>query len=324
MPKASIEERKEIATKALELYPKIVEQFTEKWLRQKINEMEYRQDRDINGHSLAWLLSKPRVTPQREHYWISRITTNPTKWQAAFEINSLNLEFSPEFILQELEQHLTALQDEPRFKRQISKAKNQFWETLSEIEVAGYLKKNEKLLGIEPSIDGKTPDCLANFAGREYCIELFTPGLSADLRDPFNRGKALSIKNRLREQLEVKLQQLPENRESIIIVNRAYSEQDAIHLEDAIIGSLGLAAPKKGPKIFTVERDGSGLRNHSSITKLRGVAMYKRHPIHNVGLVTESTFRRLLFHDAKDIPEDADNEVREFFESMRFNRNKPA
>ena len=129
--------------------------------------------------------------------------------------------------------------------------------------------------------------------------------------------RAIALENRLRNQLEEKIYQIPDGKTSILAINSAYSLQDAIHLEDAIKGTFAVSfIPNSNiePELGHLD---DGLRNSRRLRNLRGVVMYRR-SFDLKGLATNFETKCLAYEDGEDITEPQKNEINELFTKMFY------
>ncbi len=316
-----LEKRKETAKQNLEKYPCIKALFHENWVLAEINRLKFNKDGDVFGNGLAWLLSvnpDEKVLKHIEENKKLAEKGNVDAGMMAYLQGSFIYE--PLLKLEELEQNLLLLKNESKIARTIKKAQNedQFWQTLSEIEVAAYFKRKGLFKEFEPKIEGKTPDILANLDGNDFCIEVFTPSLAKELEEAMRKGEAITLGNRAWGKLDEKLNQLPKKTPSIIVINRAFSEIDAINVADAIMGSLSLLLPKDPklePKVF---RKNDGLAGLRSLDNVKAIVLYKRVFDFNKGLVTIPEIKPVKIEGGKNISKKQEALLGEAFQSMIF------
>ena len=274
-----LESRKELAQKNLEHYPTIKRLFEEDWILEKVSELRINEEDGVNGHGLAWMLS---AHPDRK---VLKIIEENRRKASEGNVDAGMMAFlqesyfyTPLLKLQELEENLKLLEKDSKIRSTLKKAKNeeQFWPTLSEIEVAAYFKKNGLLKQIEPLVGGKTPDLSIDLAGEETFLEVYTPELSNALVAAGKERKVIAMKNRAWGKIDDKLKQLPKGKSSVLVINRSFSEIDAINVEDAILGTLGLYVSKIPGKEPLIVRKSNGLGRERDLSDLKAIVLYKR------------------------------------------------
>jgi len=321
--KEVIEKKKEIARENLQKYPQIKSLFQEKWVLEQINALKFNTEMDVNGHGLAWLLSNfldEKVLKRLEENKKKAKEGNVDAGMMAYLQGSHSYE--PLLKLEDLEKNLEILKDEKRIIRTIKKAKNddQFWKTLSEIEVAAHFKTKGILKELEPAIGGKTPDLSIVLDKQEFYVEIFTPDMAQELEESIRTGEAVALGNRAWEKLDDKMNQLPKGMPAIIVINRSFSEIDSINVADAIMGSLSLLLskdPKIEPKTI---RQQDGLAHTMDLSNIKAIIIYKRVFDFNHGLVTIPEVKRMLVKDGKDMTKKQEAILTEVFRTMIFNQ----
>lgn len=322
LSKGILEDRKKIAITNLSKYPIIKSLFHEDWILEQINNLNINEEEGVNGHGLAWLLSnqtEEKVIQTMKEYKNKLDAGDKQAILIAYPLGASIYE--PLLNLAELEKNLDVLKNESGIKNMIKKAKNgdQFWHTLSEIEVAAYFKRNGLLKAIEPLIEGKTPDLLVNLDGRDFCIEIFTPMLAQKLEAIMGKIEAISLGNRAIEKIDEKINQLPKSLPSIIVINRAFSEIDLTNVVDAIFGSLSLLLPKDVTSEPISFRKKDGLIHSRDLSNIKAIVLYKRVFDFNNGLVTIPEIKKILIKDGDNITEKQEAILSNIFKSMIFN-----
>lgn len=233
-----LEQRKNIALNNLEKFPTIKKLFGVDRLKQKIGQLKLTDEEGVTGHGLAWLLS-------REPLDVS---------------------------LQELENSLCLLQNEQKVGRLIKKglSDDQFWQTLSEIQIIARFKKNGKLIEIEPLINGKTPEASIKLGDETLPIEVVTYQLGEQIKE-LDVG---TMKNRMLDKLPEKLPQLLDG--TILVINTTHSEIDKDQVLDAIFGTPIVKIPYDSTKSPLWSRSEDGIISKLNLKKLKAVVVYGR------------------------------------------------
>lgn len=317
----ALEKRKEIARQNLEKCPNIKVLFREEWALEQIRELKFNEEMEVNGHGLAWLLSNNPDENVLKHLEENKRRAEQGDVDAGMMAYLQgSFVYEPLLKLRELESNLELLKSEPKIIGTIKKAQNadQFWQTLSEIEVAACFKRKGLFKAFEPKIGGKTPDLLVNLEGKDFCIEVFTPSMAKELEESLRTGKAVTIGNRAWEKLDEKMDQLPKNTPAIIVINRSFSEIDSINIADAVMGSLSLLLPKDPkiePKTFRKE---DGLARTRDFSNIKAIVLYKRGVDLNRGLVTAIDVKIILAGGGTDMTARQEAILTEAFQSMVF------
>ncbi len=307
--KQFLELRKNLARKNLDKYPTIKNLFGEKWINEEIENTTLKENGDLSVHGLIWLLSNPLNVDKSMEETLEKELGTSIDWFSNFlRTGFIDDKYRPRLLLDELEESLTLLKNQLRIGSSITKAKNkdQFWATMSEIELAGLFKRNNCLLEIEPNIDGKTPDLLVELDKRPVIVEIYTPQQSEIAQKTMEKGGGAFVdKFRLKSQIKDKLEQLPVNKKSILIINNAFSGQDLYELDDAIIGQTVCIVPldPSGKIEVTTKREKNGLIEEKDFNKIGAIAMYKRITNYKVGIVTHANVKRIDWNETEDITE---------------------
>ncbi len=307
--KQFLELRKNLARKNLDKYNIIKGLFGEKWINEEIENTSLKENGDLSVHGLIWLLSNPlKVDKSMEEALEKELGTSIDWFSNFLRKGFMDDRYRPRLLLDELEESLTLLKNQPRIGSSITKAKNrdQFWATMSEIELAGLFKRNNCLLAIEPNICGKTPDLLIELDKKSVIVEVYTPQQSETAQKTMeNGGGAFADKFRLKSQIKDKLAQLPVNKKSILIINNAFSGQDLYELDDAIIGQTVCVVPldPSGKIEVTTKRKKNGLVEEKDFNKIGAIALYKRSTNYKVGIVTHANVKRIEWNETEDITE---------------------
>lgn len=316
-----LEKRKEIARQNLEKYPNIESLFEERWILAQISCLKFNENGDVYGHGLAWLLSvypNEKDLKQLEEKKKLAEQGNVDAGMAAY-LQGITT-YVPLLKLEELEQNLELLKTEQKIAKTIKKAQNQdqFWQTLSEIEVAACFKRKGLFKEFEPQIEGKTPDLLIGLDGEDFYIEVYTPMLARELEEAMNKGEAVTLGNKAWGKLDEKLDQLPKKVPSIIVINHALSEIDSTKVAGAIMGSLSFLISKDGksePKAF---RKNDGIAHSRDISNVKAIVLYERVFDFNNGLVTTPEIKRVLIKGNKNMTEKQESLLEDTFKSMVF------
>jgi hypothetical protein len=315
-----LEERKKLARKNLDTYPIIKKLFGDEWILEQINTLEFNEENGVHGNGLAFMLS---ISPDKElleqfQENIKKATQGDIDAGMMAYLQGSGL-YEPKLKLEELEQNLGILREE-KLSGIIKKAKNseQFWQTLSEIEIAAYFKRKGMLKEIEPLIDGKTPDILIDILGEDFCIEIFTPLMPEKLKDSIKSGEAVSLGNRARDKLWDKLGQLPRGKPSIIIINRAFSEIDLHTVGDAILGTQSLLLPKDMTKKPKPVRQLDGIAQSYDLSNLKAIILYKRQFDGRTSLITSYDIKPIIVEDGDNLSDEQHSVLTDVFNSMTF------
>ena len=313
--------RKKIAIENLERYPTITELFGREWLIEQIDKLEFDDEEGVNGHGLAFLL-----THQLDKEIIRIIEGNKRSANAgnidAGMLGYIQLQtfYEPILKLKELDGNLELLNDEKGIKSITKKAKNisQFWQTLSEIEIAAYSKRKQIFKELEPNINGKTPDILIGLEGEEFAIEVFTPELAQKIEDAIKSGKAVSVRNRARGQLEEKISRLPKGIPSILAINTGFSEIDSSKVADALLGTSVLLIPKDSTRPTETTRKKDGIVHSQDVSNLKAVVFYKRWVDSEDNLITSHEVKPLEIEGGKNLTQNQIDVLHGVFRSMLF------
>ncbi len=316
-----LEKRKNIARTNLDKYPTIKFLFREEWVLEQIDKLKFKPKEGVDGHGLAWLLSNARdekLIANFEKNMENAVKGDVDSGMMAYMQG--NYIYEPLLKIGDLERNLGILRNEKGIRSMIKKAKNndQFWKTLSEIEVAAQFKTKGILKELEPKINGKTPDNTITLDKEEFCVEVFTPGLSQELEESLRTGKAVFMKNRAFEKLDEKIDQLPKGKPAIIVINTAFSDIDSMNITDAILGSLSLLIsrdPKKEPK---TTRKQDGLAQTKDLSNIKSIIIYKRGFNLNRSLVTNMEVKRLVRNSKDDMTKTQEKILVDVFSSMIF------
>ncbi len=305
--------------KNLGKYPIIKKLFGEKWILEQINNLRFNGDGGVHGNELAVMLSF-FLDEKMQKYFQENIKNAGRGDCDAGMMAYLQgrLLYEPLLKLEELEENLGVLKQERRLTRTIDKAKNpeQFWQTLSEIEIAAYFKRKRVLKEIEPLIDGKRPDLLIDLSSEDFCIEVFTPRMPEKFRN--TNGKVVSRGNRARDQLCDKLDQLPKDKPSIIIINTAFSEIDSHEVTEAILGTQSLVLPKDRTKEPRLLRQPDGIAQSDDFSNLKAIILYKRQFDGGTRLLTIYDIKPIIVEDGDNLSEEQQSILTEVFNSMIF------
>ena len=120
---------------------------------------------------------------------------------------------------------------------------DQFWETISEIEVTSSFI-NDYNVEIAPKVNSKKLDLRVEFDGEEIFIEVISPNMFKPLR--YLSGKAMGIKNRARgkifDEFKSHLKDLKTQRNVpiVIVIDIGRSEISYDFVEDYLMGTLQL------------------------------------------------------------------------------------
>lgn len=134
---------------------------------------------------------------------------------------------------------------------------DQFWQTVSEIEIIASFMK-EYPVEIAPEIDTKKLDAMINIDGRELLIEVINPEMFKPLR--YLTGKTMGIENRARDKIydefkkHLKDVYLEEKIPVIIVIDIERSEIGYDFVEDYLMGTLQLVMlfdKKRGEAVKT-------------------------------------------------------------------------
>jgi len=314
-----LEKWKDTARQNLKKYPTIAALFRDEWVLDQINALKFNSDGDFDGHGLAWLLSnKPNkkiLECFEENMRLFEKGNLDAGMMAHFQGRYI---YEPLLKLEDLEQNLTILKGEQKLARTIKKAKNteQFWATLSEIELAAAFKRKGMFKEFEPLIERKTPDLLVTVGGENFYVEVFTPGLAQKLEDTMNKGVAVTLGNRARGKLNEKIDQLPKNRPAIIAINRSFSEIDSLYVANAILGSPSLLLSrdmKQKPKMI---REKDGIANWRDLSNIKAIIIYKRTFDARGGLVTLFEIKRILSEGGKNMTQKQETRLATVLNSM--------
>lgn len=304
-----IDERKDIARKNFHSNNFIKEFFGERWFKAELDKVKFDTFNGFQGHELLFLLSNPIPSISELNKLqgevkadLKEVISSPMNQGLTIK-NYANFSYfkwlvEPVLKFKELNSNLEALKDKLKIKSLIKKAKNQFWDTLSEIEILASFEKNGILKNIEPTIDGKTPDGLINLEGRDMCIEIFTPHLAQRLENASKKGEATFLPNRLQGNSGLfaqKLSQLPSSVPSLLIINKSFSEIDDIEVEDALYGSsaVRLTFDKITGQCVSLKgiREDNGLPTLFNNDIVSGVIIYKREVDLGPKLITTNFFK---------------------------------
>lgn len=311
------EGKKQLARKNLGKYPIIKKLFGEKWILEQINNLRFNGDGGVHGNELAVMLSFSPDEKMQKHF--QENIKNAGRGDCNVGMMAYlqgRLLYEPLLKLEELEQNLGVLKQERRLNRTIDKAKNlgQFWQTLSEIEIAAYFKRKGMLKEIEPLINGKTPDLLIDLLSEDFCIEIFTP-MPENFRN--TNGEVALRSNRTRDQLWDKLYQLPKNKPSIIIINESfYKNSDTV--PEAILGTGSLILPKDGTKEPRLLRQPDGIAQSYDISNLKAIILYERQFDGGTRRLTRYDIKPIIVEDGDNLSEEQRSILTEVFNSMIF------
>ncbi|MFZ2455220.1 MAG: hypothetical protein WAX07_01910 [Candidatus Altiarchaeia archaeon] len=126
---------------------------------------------------------------------------------------------------------------------------NQFFDTLSEIEVAAVLKKSGYCVILEPDITGKTPDLSAFIAGGLVYLEVYTPNWRMDVEEEKVHSEGFSsyklkppekdvLGQKLIEKYAKNIAEIIKKREKndknpvVVVINTGYSHFDKEYAPD--------------------------------------------------------------------------------------------
>lgn len=242
-------ERKSLAMTNFNSLPNTKNLFGEEWFKENLEKSKLNDSNQFEAHPFVWLLSNSGFC-------------------------------EPVVKSHDLEINLGILKEQPKIGREIEKAKisDQFWQTLSEIEILAVLKRSGVLLEIEPKIDGKTPDALIKFCNRNFSLEVLTPQLGGKLSGEDGGG---FVRNRLQGGMGLiaeKIKQIPYSISTILVINRAFSELSDLFLETAMDGSFAIQFIADNNRKATegVTREEDGLVTISDGDRVSASVIYKR------------------------------------------------
>lgn len=279
-------------------FPVIKQFFGDDWFERELDLSTYDANNNFTAHGLISLLSyfpidmKKMIELEDEIDGITKkllVESESSKKMGLAAKGLTGLKnyktvFGNVILLYDIEKNLNILKSKLKINRLIEHAKNkeQFWSTLSEIEVLAAFESQKILVEIEPSIDGKTPDGLINLNGCKFSVEIVTPKLAEAITDVSKSCHVIELKNRLQNDgiLARKVQQIPSSTPTILVINRTYSEFDEYDLEDAVYGTLALQLKYdtlSGECIETTDiRKNDGLGISPKDDKISAIALYKR------------------------------------------------
>lgn len=315
----NLEKRKETARQNIEKYPNIKSLFHESWVLSQINCLKFDERKGVCGHGLAWLLSNSIDEKVLKHLEESKMKAMQGDVDAGMMAYLQYLDiYEPLLKLADLEKNLEVLKKEKKIHGTIKKAQNetQFWQTLSEIEVAAHFKRNQLLKELEPKIKGRTPDMLIELEGELIYVEVFTPNMAQELRKSIKTGEAVSLKNRAWEKLCDKIDKLPKGTPSIIVINRAFSEINGIDIENAIVGTSQLWIPKDPTQPPQTARKKDGLAYFKDISHIRAIVLYRRYLDFTKGLATSFEVKPFIRNDEENLSKKQIKTLEKVFQSM--------
>jgi hypothetical protein len=162
---------------------------------------------------------------------------------------------------------------------------DQFWETISELEVISSFMKNYHV-EIAPKFNGKKLDAKVEINGRNLLIEVINPNMFKPLR--YLSGKALSVKNIARDKIfdefkrHLKEIEMQEDVPIVIVIDISRSLIDYDSVEDYLMGTAQLTMllnKEKGKviKTFSSRAEDSAHRLEARTDILSAVVCYKRY-----------------------------------------------
>lgn len=188
----------------------------------------------IRDFLTAQWFKEQRIENNKTHPLLIKLSSeNPTKETTAF--------------LTGLEGMLRIIMDNSTKLRDLRKGlqnKNQFWQTISEIEVISLLMREHPVI-IAPEIAGKKADAKSNINGIELLLEITTPDMVKSLK--YLIGKGVWVKNRARNKIYDEFKDhfkhfaQVESRPVLIVIDISRSEIDCKFVEDYLEGSSQVA-----------------------------------------------------------------------------------
>lgn len=169
--------------------------------------------------------------------------------------------------------------------KSVLRNEDQFWETISELEVISSFMKNYHV-EIAPKFNGKKLDAKVEINARNLLIEVINPNMFKPLR--YLSGKALSVKNIARDKIfdefkhHLKEIEMQEDVPIVIVIDIGRSLIDYDSVEDYLMGTAQLTMlldKEKGKviKTFPSRAEDSAHQLEAGTDILSAVVCYKRY-----------------------------------------------
>ena len=227
----------ELVEKKLQEYPTIKKLLGEKWFKQKIAEKD-------NTHYLLFCLSS-ELDDNKINKKAKLLNQEKDELRRHFIASGIKEMLRPIAFLEYLEEMLKAITNKSSKLKDLRnglKNEDQFWATISEIEViSAFIEHYET--EIAPSLEKKKLDVEVDFDGEKVLIEVIYPRMFKPAQ--YLTGKTLGIPNRARsliyEEFKKHIKDIETNDIPVVIaINTSRSLISYDFVEDYLMGTLQL------------------------------------------------------------------------------------
>jgi hypothetical protein len=261
-------------------YPAIRDFLGERWLRNMATEKN-------QMHPLLIMLSREPPSKERLEKEVQELSARSDVWERyvkSLRIREMLLPFAFSGYLEDMLGIIVSKTNELRDLKANLRNEDQFWETVSEIEVVSSFIRDYSV-EIAPKLDGKRLDAKIQVNGNNLFVEVINPEMFKPLR--YLSGKAFDLENRARgkiyDEFKHHLQGLATTEEIpvVIVVDIGRSEIDYDFVEDYLLGTLQLTL-LIGKEKGTVAETSSRAKDYMHILEqgtdvLSAVICYKRY-----------------------------------------------
>lgn len=204
------------------------------------------RDEKNKTHPLLILLSSEIPDEKNLFKEVEAFKKETNEWKRYLRSLRLTDMLRPIAFLQYLEEMLQSIVSKTAKLRELRaglKNEDQFWETISEIEVISSFIRDYDV-EIAPSLNNKKLDLRVEFEGKDVLIEVISPNMFKPLR--YLSGKAIGIRNRAKgkifDEYKAHLEDLETRKDTpiVIVIDIGRSEISYDFVEDYLMGTLQL------------------------------------------------------------------------------------
>lgn len=223
----------------LERYSTIRDFFGRRWFKTMREEKS-------NTHPLLILLSSEVPDTKKLLKEVESFKKEVNEWNRYLKSLRIRDMVRPTVFLEYLDEMLYSIVSKTAKLRELRaglKNEDQFWETISEIEVISSFIKDYNV-EIAPKLNNKKLDLKVEFDGEDALIEVISPNMFKPLR--YLSGRAIGIRNRARGKIfdeykaHLKDLETKEDTPIVIVIDIGRSEISYDFVEDYLMGTLQL------------------------------------------------------------------------------------